>query len=292
MRLWERLSGIIFRLLTRPYLKTFEEKSPEKILRRSLKLLDHATIQSLKDYIRSSQTASGGFEDKAGRPDLYYTLFGYLLAYALDLNELLPAIANYTENEIVRDDLDNVHLHCAAILSSQLHRDPVLHKILKKRIRQSLLSQLNRQHSYNYFISLLACYYMRDFKGLFFIKKYLSSLKVNDDLPSPVIASMLVLQHSFNKPVNDLEKRLLSFHCKSGGFKATQAAPITDMLSTAVSLYALGFAGSDIRRIKPDSLNYIDSLYIDGGFSGNEFDQEADIEYTFYGLLALGSLAG
>jgi hypothetical protein len=43
--------------------------------------------------------------------------------------------------------------------------------------------------------------------------------------------------------------------------------------------------------IKPDCLDFIDSMFKNGGFGGNVLDQDPDIEYTFYGLIALGSLA-
>ncbi|NSW95909.1 MAG: hypothetical protein HPY62_14460, partial [Bacteroidales bacterium] len=68
-------------------------------------------------------------------------------------------------------------------------------------------------------------------------------------------------------------------------------AKVPDLLSTAVSLYALNYADSDLTEIRPDCLTFIDNLFMGGGFAGTVFDTEPDIEYTFYGLLALGALA-
>lgn len=82
----------------------------------------------------------------------------------------------------------------------------------------------------------------------------------------------------------------MSFYREKGGFTALQNTPTEDLLSTAVALYALNYTDSDIRLIKPDCLAYVDSLFHDGGFRSTEPDVEIDIEYTFYGLLALGSL--
>jgi hypothetical protein len=55
-------------------------------------------------------------------------------------------------------------------------------------------------------------------------------------------------------------------------------------------LYALNFAKCDLRVIKPNAIAFVDSLYNEGGFVATAFDMESDIEYTFYGLLALASL--
>jgi len=82
----------------------------------------------------------------------------------------------------------------------------------------------------------------------------------------------------------------MSFYRGKGGFAALHQTPTEDLLSTAVALYALHFTDSDTRLIKPDCLGYVDSLFRDGGFRSTESDVEIDIEYTFYGLLALGSL--
>jgi hypothetical protein len=107
--------------------------------------------------------------------------------------------------------------------------------------------------------------------------------------PATVIAAYIVLQSSFRKTTDVLKKTLLTFYSE-GGFLATHSAPFPDLLSTAVSLYALNYAGYDLRRIKPDCLNFVDSLFTGQGFAGNMIDHDADLEYTFYGLLSLGAL--
>jgi hypothetical protein len=87
------------------------------------------------------------------------------------------------------------------------------------------------------------------------------------------------------------EELLKSFACETGGFKAFVQLNNADMLSTAVALFALNFAGSDLRLLKPASLNFIEQNYTDGAFLSGDGDQTRDLEYTFYGLLALGVLA-
>jgi len=290
MKLWAKLSETLFRLVAKPYLQTFEENSPEKILRRSLKVLDADSIESIKQFVKSKQTDSGGFADRAGKSDLYYTLFGYFIAEALGMKDAFPTIGKYVEEE-TEHNKTGVHLHCSAILSSRLGINKYPPEYFRKRIRSTINQQKSNQPAYNAFLSLMTCYYIRDYTGLYLISRQLETTRNDNSLPCPVMAAVLVMKKSFNKPLDDLKKELLSFVQDNGGFKATRTAPIPDLLSTAVALYALKFAGQDLRKIKPGCLNYIDSLFVEGGFGGNSIDTEPDIEYTFYGLLALGSLA-
>jgi prenyltransferase beta subunit len=290
MRLLAKLSETLFKLLSKPYLQTFEESSPEKILKLSLKLLDSKAAAGLRDFVRSKHTISGGFADRAGNPDLYYTLFGYFVAEATGIEELFPSIRNYVGNQVEGNNIRGVHLHCAAILSSRLDGDNFRGDFFRRQIRSSWKANNKNQPSYHSFLNLLSSYYMDDYAGIFRMSQQLESLK-NNSLPCPALAAYLVLSKSFRKPTDKIIKDLLAFYQGDGGFKAVPKAPVPDLLSTAVSLYALKFAGYDLRIIKPDCLNYIDSLFHEGGFGGNSFDNEPDIEYTFYGLLALGSLA-
>lgn len=291
MKLWEKPLRIIYRLVALPYLKTFISNSPEEVLKRSLNVLNATVVTDIKKYLKNSQTVSGGFADKAGKPDLYYTVFGLYLANTLGLENLLTSAYSYLETEIKENNTAGVYLYCAAILYSKLGTDPALKHYLQQKVRQSLKEQLNKQPAYNAFLSLLACYYMEDYKGLYQIRNQIKTFNREASLPCPVTAALLVLQKSFNKPVNHLINEVFSFYDGKNGFRATHKTPVPDLLSTAVALYALSFAGADLREIKPDCLAFIDSLFYKGGFCSNTIDQDTDIEYTFYGLLALGALS-
>jgi hypothetical protein len=290
MRLSEKLSGIIFRQVAKPYLKSFEKRSLEPVLKRSLKVLDTSALVSLKEFVRSKQTSSGGFMDKAGKPDIYYSLFGYFLAGALKMNDMVSSLKPWVESQTRKDNLSGVHLNCAAILYSRLGTDKSVMDSLALRVRKSIESQLDQQSAYSVFLNLLTCYYIEDYKGLYQIMKRLKSFTNYNSLPCPVVSALLVLQTSFNKRADDLKEEILSFYNNNGGFKATHQAPVPDLLSTAVALFSLAFAGNDFWLIKPDCLDFIDSMYNDGGFAGNIIDIDPDIEYTFYGLLAMGAL--
>src|SRR5260370_25142905 len=66
------------------------------------------------DYLRSQLTPAGGFADRAGNPDLYYTVFG--LEGLIALRADLPAnqVAAYLRTFDDGPNLDLVHLGCLA----------------------------------------------------------------------------------------------------------------------------------------------------------------------------------
>jgi hypothetical protein len=291
MKLWEKPSEIIFRILSIPYRRTYGEKNLEGILKKSLLVMDANAISDLKNFVRTKQTLSGGFADKAGNADLYYTLFGYFLTDVLELKDIIPSIRNYIDAETRKNDLTTIHLHCLAILSARLGKKSFIKQFLKQRIHTHLNDQLGNQPAYSAFLGMLTCYYLNDYKGFYMLSKRIKSVAGKDNLPCSVLAALLVLQQSFKKPVDKLKEDVFKFYDKDGGFKATQVSLIPDLLTTAVALYALKFANFDLNKIKPECYEFVDSLYQDGGFGGNRFDPDTDIEYTFYGLLALGALA-
>lgn len=78
----------------------------------------------------------------------------------------------------------------------------------------------------------------------------------------------------------------------TGGFRATAGAPLPDLLSTAAALMALDLAGhAPTAKQRAAHAAFIEGLWRDsGGFAGHPLDTEADVEYTFYALLAMGLL--
>jgi hypothetical protein len=275
------------------YLKTYAESTPDNVIKRSLKYLDPVAVNQIKEYLRKCFSDSGGFCDRAGHPDIYYTLFGHFIVNGFSLDHLFPGIDTFTQHKIRTETLSDVHLHCAAILISTTpsgwgYPDGVVHK---RKVKKSIRAAIEQQKIYNAFLGLLTCYYMRDWAGIFRIRKFLASGIRQTGLPSTLLAAELVLQKSFNRQTGPTVNRLLAFYDQHGGFKATEAARLSDLLSTSVALYALSYAGYDLRMLRPACLAYVDSLFYEGGFAANAVDPDTDIEYTFYGLLALGALA-
>ena len=60
-----------------------------------------------------------------------------------------------------------------------------------------------------------------------------------------------------------------------------------DLLSTAVALFTLRLVGAEAR----DASDFIHAHWLDnGGFAPTIFDDYSDVEYVFYGILALGAI--
>ena len=73
---------------------------------------------------------------------------------------------------------------------------------------------------------------------------------------------------------------------ETGGFYASEQAPVPDLLSTAVALFTLHLIGAEFK----DALSFIQAHWLDnGGFTPTLYDDYSDVEYVFYGLLALGT---
>jgi hypothetical protein len=168
--------------------------------------------------------------------------------------------------------------------------------MLKKKVGKAL-SGSNCNFEYTSFMGFLALYYLEDFVSLFKLIKSLNHSistsahpHISTSTPCPVLAAFSVLQTISGKKDPLTEERLKKFYHENGGFVAVKNAPCEDLLSTGVALYALHFLDADIRLIKPQSLSFVDDLYDNGGFRATQTDFETDVEYTFYGLLALGAL--
>ncbi|MDF1664134.1 MAG: prenyltransferase/squalene oxidase repeat-containing protein, partial [Planctomycetota bacterium] len=84
-----------------------------QVARLSPKLLGEAT-ELVADFVQSQLNSDGGFSDRAGKSDLYYTVFGIECLRALRLDLPHPRIIPYLEQFGVGDDLDFVHRCCLA----------------------------------------------------------------------------------------------------------------------------------------------------------------------------------
>lgn len=101
------------------------------------------------------------------------------------------------------------------------------------------------------------------------------------------VCCMLAMQHQTGEQADaSLATWLRNRQHESGGFHANELAPIPDMLSTGVSLFTCRLLGLDAAPAD----DFIQAHWLDnGGFAPTIMDEYSDVEYVFYGLLALGS---
>jgi hypothetical protein len=291
MRFWGIFSKTIFKFAARKPLRKIRDKSIESVLKNSISMIDHQTLAEIKMFVINRQTSAGGFADKVGNIDLYYSLFGYYIAEALEIHEVMPLFREYIKGVVQNDNLTGVYLKCAIILYIRLFGYETLPMVLQRKVSEDVLKQENRQESYTDFINLLTYYYLENYSAIYSIKRKMTTCRIYAELPCTVTAANMIIMDCFGNAVEELINRLKSFYREDGSFSAVKKAPVGDLLSTGVALYALKFVNSDVRIIRPDCLIYVDSLYSDGGFCATTLDADPDLEYTFYGLLALGALS-
>jgi hypothetical protein len=106
-------------------------------------------------------------------------------------------------------------------------------------------------------------------------------------LTSTAACCILAMQHQTGEA---LDTTLISWlkerQDETGGFRASEVSPVPDLLSTAIALFTLRFIGEH-----PQSASrFIEAHWLDmGSFAPTLLDEYSDVEYLFYGLLALGS---
>jgi prenyltransferase beta subunit len=291
MNLWERFLRTIYKTAATPFLKRYQKKSIESVLQKSTTIINVEIREEIKNHIRKSVTTDGGFADRGGKSDIYYSLFGGMVAEALSVQEVIAPLKNYVKRVVEEEPLKDVSLFCGAILYAKLHRIDTNTNLLRQQVEKELIKSKENNSGYHYFMGLLALYYLQDYRFILKLKKQIKKFSNKSDAPCSLAAAEAVINRTLAKSVMESEIKLKVFYRGNGGFVALPKAPIPDLLSTAVALYALHFIDSDLTNIKPECLNFIDGLYLNGGFRATDLDFDIDIEYTFYGLLALGTLA-
>jgi hypothetical protein len=283
------------------------------LLRNALDVLDEQGQTEVFQFLKSQQSADGGFKDRGGRSDLYYSLFGMMLlkvwglGHGAELVEGQPVTRNsqlITESKemlkrfIQRQSSNEVsgfiEQCCLALLQKELRMNRISRtKTLLKLTRSSWKERYSINLSYRSFVLFLTLDAVLPFRGLIkrFSGKMLSRVEVHEHSPCSEIAAKVFLLKMLGKDGSDEQQLLRSFASESGGFRAFQHLEQADMLSTAVTLFALKNAGCDLRLLTPGCLDFIQQNFNNGAFLSGDGDQTTDLEYTFYGLLALGTLA-
>ena len=301
------------------------------LLRNAFLLLDEQGREEVTHFVFNRQNPDGGFQDRGGRSDLYYSLFGMMLlkagAWSMGHGAKMPELAEgsvqsqysvYKESdEPFPEPVEgNPHLENRLkhfVTNQSASKIPGFIEqcclvLLQKELKVSQFSRLRtliklsrsfwkeRQSinlSYRSFVLFLTLDAVLPFRGFLKIasKRMLTQTTVDTNSPCSEVAAKVFLQKMTNRDGVKDQELLKSFACELGGFRAFLHLQQADMLSTAVALFALNYAESDLRLLKPACLDFIQQNFADGAFLSGDGDSTTDLEYTFYGLLALGVLA-
>lgn len=254
-------------------------------------LLDEDSQKEIQIFIAGRQHTNGGFIDRGGEIDLYYSLFGFWLSSALKLRDQLFHLNSFILNKKEEKGMKMIDEFALSLIKTGLSmgkssRSPLLKSLITKNNQLNLSYQLflfslvfDARNGRKVWLDFLSCLFLRYYR-------------IPAGAPCSMVAALMVAKHELKMNINSLGKQLLSYFDENKGFKAFEHVENGDMLSTSVALFALQKVGFDIRLIAPTCYKFIQHNYSCGAFMSGDGDETRDLEYTFYGLLALGSLVG
>lgn len=228
-------------------------------LRQSTERLSDEARRLVVSYVESQRAEGEAFKDRGGKADLYYTLFGWMLVYALGIRSDSPQRKAYLDG-VNRQRLDELH-------QTVFHLCTMLHKLLSlpKYTPDAVLRLFANDEALNQFFVA----YQRHGSG------------GGTNARAARLANATEATALLTEP-------LLAMQDETGGFRAHAHAPFPDLLSTSVAAFAL-----HLHHITPryDMKPFIEAHWQDNGsFNASLLDGYGDVEYEFYGLLALGSI--
>lgn len=267
---------------------------------------------AVADYLTEQFDERGATRNRGGQGDLYYTVFG--LDGLIALQEPAPneRTRRYLDSFGDGDGLDMIHLGCLArcwaAVGGELpagRADAILARIETCRSADGGYAAEPGAAigtAYHCYIALGAYQdlggELPEARGLI---DCVAALRSADGafsnwpdqergITTATAAAITVLRQIGAPMPGGLGDWLLARLHPSGGFLAIPDAPGPDLLSTATALHALSSLGVFPEGIREACLDFVDTLWTGRAFCGHWADDEADPEYTFYGLLALGHL--
>jgi hypothetical protein len=303
-------------------------------LQKAIDALGEDACQLISTFIASKKSTTGGFTDRVGKSDVYYTVFGYTLSLLFNLPLDVKQEKNYLQEKKRSSQKDFVHLmswmrafyllevidwkqkmklSTKKALTISFGKELVMNRIQKKCLQEckELMDELNFYRSmdggYNHkgkqekdasvYANYLAFTFFEDLgldASLKEIKTANANLQlsngafVNDSSSQKGVCSSTAAGLILN-PNTATKEWLKALQIRTGGFKASETTPFADLLSSATAQFALALTTTSAseNEILLDFIN----LHWDesGGFFGSIVDATCDVEYTFYGLLGIGS---
>ncbi len=274
------------------------------------------------------QTPVGGFCGRVREADLYYTAFAVRTVSILDgwTDEAAAAAEGYLRESLSghRSLIDLVSLVFAGYtLEAATGRDPfsaandewvdrLLDELERHRCDDGGYGRTTRgaaSSTYQTFLNLL-CYELLDrpvpqpellvefldsqrAEGGGFLE-IRAAKRAGTNPTAAAVGALELLSALDNETREETAEFLYGLLGDEGGFRANTRIPLADLLSTFTALWTLDRLG-ETSELELDRLErFVRSLQVPHGFLGASLDEQADVEYTFYGVgtLALRALLG
>lgn len=277
-----------------------------KTIQRGYEALSQDAKLMMSDFILTQRCKDGGFINKQGEQDLYYTTFGSLLQYVFGINYNTGELKRYLDS-IDADNLDLIHyaayMRCRLLASVTDSKFPgVLTSLIsQKNIRSEESFEVwpnnDKNAPYSRFIWLSLLEDTNNSKQHTWLSEEYaikgggySNVKGQDSASVNATAAALMVKgqnEGYDKTAQNV-LYLLNSQLPSGGFKASPQTHMPDLLSTATALFTL--LCYDVQP-RYSAQEFVEAHWLDnGGFGATILDSNSDVEYLFYGLLALGTL--
>lgn len=281
-------------------------------IQHAARLIDPSAREAILDFLLKQRDPSGGYHNRNGTPDIYYTAFAMETRTGLGNPDTSPALEAYLNMQAQRTDLRLPERVC--LVRALAHLDAAhpaipahLHTLETYRSRDGGYAPApggaERSSAYAPFLVSLAwadagkelpergqaaeaVLALRRADGGFAND---DALQVSATPPSAAAAVFLHTHPGFDpEPTHAFLQRRTS---PTGGLYAVPGAPLPDLLSTATGLHALAVGDAELTTLRETCLAFVEGLWHeDGGFRAHALDPVPDCEYTYYGLLALGHL--
>jgi prenyltransferase beta subunit len=275
------------------------------------------SAELVAEFVLSRLNQDGGFADRSGQSDLYYTPFGIECLLALDHEPPASRVSEYLAGFSDPFDLDLVHVASlsrawAGLASASMDesmRRRIAERIESFRADEGGYHQSPEAKTGTVYGTFLAVHSLQDLDLPTPEPESIATIidrhstgdggyaneSNSGSATTPTTAAAVLLKHQLGIPIEEASSDwLLSRFGTEGGATAAPDAPIPDLLSTATALHALSAMNASIEPIKEKCLDFTDTLWTNSGsFYGHwaENPGDLDVEYTFYGLLALGHLS-
>ena len=277
-------------------------------LKQGKEKLNKDALFRVKDFVESQRLSDGSFVNKNRKSDIYYTAFGWMLSYVFGMDTDCNKTASYLKKQDIQQ-LDLIHyaayIRCRMI--QHLFEGGTLKLLLNSfskiniRPRSSFdnvpHNDIESPYTQFMWLSLLEDTHNpiqnRD-AILVSLQNYHVSgggySNMKDGVTAATNASSAALsvigQLTEYKYTADLNY-LLNIQSDTGGFAATEHTPLPDILSTATALFVLNCYN---KKPSVSPADFLEAHWLDdGGFASTLLEETSDVEYTFYGLLALGT---
>jgi len=269
-------------------------------LRRGVRRLDRGGRKDIRDFVQSQAGTDGGYHGPGGTDaDLYYTMFGASCMVALGGVRQGLSLRPFLK-DVNPDGLDLPHATSLALLHRMaLMRKPRLN-IADFATGDGGFSHIpgDREQGSDYgaYLALILC----QATGQRFPQIPLWQAhpdQAPDEAPGDTALStalsaqlMLAAHVGADDMVGFLRGALVLRVCPQGGFESRDGAG-PDLLCTASALAALRASGGVRGDLRTPQARFVEDCWTDaGGFRECPDHGFPDVEYTFYGLLALGAL--